>query len=1085
MALFARKKSGHQAHHGIGPQEEEPNTPRIRNRLSKPRSLNTNLRPSSSLQALSSQNAASRSEVAVVEPTAQSESTDNPVTNSRVSDLIGRIEANQKSTSSPSYPSVSLPKRGESCQYALTSIPETAPPKICTKQSKDKITSLKNDSRTSISPAASFDDTTMKNPFSRRSSFLPGTATRKDSAAEYIHEAEEDEQDTMPHVAMAYGNKQEHVHIDDDARSFDEGDDWLPTPQHDRPETPRSLINYTHLGGMSLGSLHIVNGRTSPTPSNTSKQLFARRPGARDTSSEYAESVYDDQTLAGSLNGGSVYSTRNKYRDFSWRSHGSSQLRDPQTPPLPGLDTHSDPASFLASEYMAELPPSPFPARKSSLSSFSNRAASAGFEPSDVMERSPSVRSFMSYESGADNEAELESSNSSVRSATGTILITTSKPLNAEDDLFDDEGLGQSPSNERETPEFWQSLNMPAVSHADTHHDEQHTVPGSQLIQPIEPGNRGPQLTVQIAPGILHTAQLADFRALDSRGFESSLGFVSPIQLEPLSVHTPTSSSPEPQKSFHTSDSGYSSNVSLRSSLDERKKSTSDVERRSLVDKVFRPILKSRRTSVEVMAVKSDRTTPSRTSTAVPDPVEVVPSPVDPEKRVRRLTKRFPSAKQIQPVVLQTIQSIDDLSIPPVSLEASEHLHHRVLAVPNLETTFRSMDHVRNRHSVSTVGGFDEMPEIRFPSPEPENAKKQRRRSWFGKVKDDKPKPSKRDSRTVSGISQEHAMAIMNDWDVLAPSLNASRYDQSSSRRNSLKQNSIKVRQRFTMDDKTAAELARYRSSSIRERDNWDVEQTVRPRRSVSGKKSRNSSIASRKSSAPRASLNHRQCDTTPSVMYDSPVEYIPEPQAGPPPPPPHSPRPQSIQEDYSSPPHPARAPPPPPPHSPQPSSLNHEDYFAYSDSHIHASEDFAPPPPSHSPRPMDLTPDEIEQDPWAAHASAWKQRRDRASSPYRQEAWAFEDETAYPARHEYSSTLRTPPRLSSLHSQYSGEQSRHYGKREQRHTLDVYSGGPIWGCRDKSNGEQRYETGVRPSWEDDGRGREYILPWNGYEGCR
>jgi hypothetical protein len=1051
---FIRRKSGPQAAQG-GPHEEEPApASRVRNRLSKPRSMNSNLKSSSSqlrLEALDTgaQHAEPRSEFDAVEPTQSG--TDGPSTNPRVSDLITRLESNQKTSSQSPLP---LTKRRDSYRGSMTSITEQKLASLTTSSLHPRLTTLKNDSRSTISPAQSVDDLSDLIPnFSRRSSFKPGAATRKSSQVEIIIEEPE------PNKIMLQDDKPEQSYVvDDDARSFIEGDDeaWYPPPQVARPETPRSLIDYPHLGSLTPGSLQVTNGRASPTGSNMSKQLvsrqFSRQSRVRDVSSEYDQSVYDDQSLPASLNGDSVYSTKNRYRDFSWQSRGSSKLKNDNAPPMPGTEAASaaDPASFLADEYMAELPTSPFAVRKSSLQNFAHRVALAGLEGSVRPE------SYLSYES-ADTHGDQRPSSPvpSVKSETGTILVTTTKTTETEDDLFEDEALGGSPTRDRyESTDSWHATNVvvqtrvQSVDGLDTEYAvdfaSEDRLKLLQSVGDVQISKTMSSTTIEIDTTVLTPAQTAEIHEMDANGYESELRFHSPIELEPLSSWTPNSASPEPRKSFHKSDSGYSSNVSLRSSSGERKQSmskvSSEVDRRSLVGKVFRPILKSRRTSTEVVTTRKSidkaRPTPVRAQTSIPASSETLAAAVVQVKKTNRLTKRLTSGRQFQPVVLQTIQSIDDLSIPPVSTEASEHLRIRTQAVPELESTYRSMDHVRNRLSVSTVSMLDDYPEIRFPSPEPER-KQARRRSWFGKVVEDKPskpekpkpkyKSSKRDSWNVTDISQEHAMAIMNDWQSQAPSLGGSHYDQIPGRRNSMKlyqqqqqqqqqepqqglRRPSRLRQKKrNMDDKEAAELARYRSASIRERDAWNQQQPTVLRRSISGQRTpqRTSMETRRSTSRKRSSRNSSARRNTQPIPESSTQRIqqalsasreasressrassphrmrmdheIPAPEAAPPPPPPpHSPRPMSIdEEEHSSPPHPSHAPPPPPPHSPRPMSINH-DYF--SEHQAVREGDFVPPPPSHSPRPMDVTPVQEGVDPWAAQADRWRALRRQAS---------------------------------------------------------------------------------------------------------
>ncbi|RMZ81945.1 hypothetical protein DV737_g2247, partial [Chaetothyriales sp. CBS 132003] len=136
-------------------------------------------------------------------------------------------------------------------------------------------------------------------PSSRRASFQPGTATRKSILVEVVPEESEANKppEMDPHMSEI------GTALDDDARSFDEGDDglWYPPPQITRTETPNSL-DYTHLGGLRLGSLHIVNGRASPAASDGSRHLLAKVAAPRrDASSDYgSESGQKDPILPNS-----------------------------------------------------------------------------------------------------------------------------------------------------------------------------------------------------------------------------------------------------------------------------------------------------------------------------------------------------------------------------------------------------------------------------------------------------------------------------------------------------------------------------------------------------------------------------------------------------------------------------------------------------------------------------------------------------------------------------------------------------------------------------------------------------------------
>jgi hypothetical protein len=411
---------------------------------------------------------------------------------------------------------------------------------------------------------------------------------------------------------------------------------------------------------------------------------------------------------------------------------------------------------------------------------------------------------------------------------------------------------------------------------------------------------------------------------------------------------------------------------------------------------------------------------------------------------------------------LQTIQSIDDLSIPPVPVEAAANLRIRSQAVPELATTYSSHNHSRNRNSVSTIGLEDFQVDIRFPSPEPERPKQERRRSWFGKPKEeDAPTPikrnswrgSKRNSQDAAGITQQHAMAIINEWDLNAASLSSTPYDMIPSRRNSQHQRPNqrqqqsaqspqtlrrpnKLQQRRTMDDKTAADYARRRSASIRERDAWNARKASLSRRSsTSPAPSRGPSLTLNMPPIPCEPLppwEHRESPLEipePSNLPPSPPasQYMPAPDV-PPPPPPHSPRPFDVEVEEQSMREYDEPAPPPPPHSPQPRSVERTGYFEEPEDW---NEPPAPPPPSHSPRPLDIT----EDDPWASQAAAWRMRREHA---------ALSHDDATPPAQAQEDLYPTIPLRREMYPQTAGPDldGYHYPRQsrpQKRHTFDIY----------------------------------------------
>jgi hypothetical protein len=1079
--LKTRRKSGLSAE--IAPIDTDGPTSR-RNRLSKPPSLTHQLKSQNILglqDADARQKSASTDSLADVQAV-KIDSVGKLDNASTVSDLVSRFEAPIESQQS----FLAAPKSRSSYRGSLNSMISESRPSLQSISSRDRLASLKNDSQRSLTRSPSSDELPESPRFSRRSSYAPGVATRKSSVAEAIKEEKE------PQVQMeqdAYNSTDKT--IDEDARSFDDGDDedWDPPAAVPRAETPQSL-DYTHLGSMGWGSLQVINGRASPAPSNLSKQLLNT---ARYASSEYGDADSGEQHHRGFLNGDSVYSTKNKYRAWSWQSKGSSTLKDE----VPSMPSNPDPASFLASEYMADLPSSPYTERKATRGTFAERSEANGDASLESISRSLSFGSHRSYES-----AEVASlrSTSPVPSETGSVLRTTTKRTEMDDALFEDELYGQSGLHHRESPESWHSTVAPIDARMASTQGfesalEYSTLDNSQddsesVMIVFRDGEQGTVTTsVHVESALLSPVQPSNSRVNEDRGFDAAID--SQVYPEDELSALPASSqsaSPSPLGSSGKQDSGYSSNTSVRSVSGEKAASI-DVDRRSIMEKVFKPILKSRKSTPDVPTFKNIRPTSISPHTSTTTIQKMIEAPTEKPKKTKKLTKRVPLLRQKQPIVLQTIESIDDLSIPPVPFEAKANLEIRAQEVPELETTYASMHHSRNRNSVSTVGLEEFQIDIRFPSPEPEaqRPKQQRRRSWFGKPKDEpapSPKPSKRNSwrsasrtsQDAAGISQQHAMAIIDEWDMTAASLNSTPYDmipgarKSGEQRRSYEQTAsepqsgrrlTKLQQRRTMDDKTAADYARRKSASIRERDAWNARQASMSKRSSSGKSSRAPSLTLNLPPIPiepQAPWEHRESPLEISAPYESPesqapwqhrespieipeprdlppspptADFVPAPDM-PPPPPPHSPLPFDVRphgDEYEEP------APLPPRHSPRPRSVERTSYFEEPEDMYEAP---APPPPSHSPRPMDIVEDPyVVEDPWASQAAAWKLRREHA-------AYSHEGPTHVETQQEEDDLYPTIPLRREMHPQSAGPTFQGYNyplpaRPSKCHTFDIY----------------------------------------------
>lgn len=783
-------------------------------------------------------------------------------------------------------------------------------------------------------------------PTTRRASFQPGVATRKVSAVDVIQEQDES---TTPDQDMDEVIEEDETE-DSDVLSFSEGDDeeWFPPPPEPRSETPQ-FLDYTHLGGLRLGSLQVINGRSSPAASvatsMASRHLLAQMANHREASSEYGDSEDGDGpplTLRANPR-----TPPNHSREVSWYSQRPSKLHQVEvfetTTNIVQQAPAVDVAAEIAAEYIAELPTSPYAVRRHSSETFVRQEQVREVSPIAELHTSASRYSLRKSQSLETMSHRSDSPVSSIHSSTGSVLRTTTKRTEIEDELFDDETLGPS----RASPE----------------HD-----------------HVSDQASVESFHSWRSPAK-SDFAR--SEAFESAVEF----QHYPSPQRSPRRASPSQWEVAHEafgegarkrlelpggivqSDSGYSSNNSVRSSSWERK-STMDHSRSqsplkteqsaqlelqpeptSSTGKLHKPILKTRKTAPAVPSFSERRPAPSRPDISMASDIPKVEAQ-KPKTRKKLQKRNLFGKNKKQELYVQSVASLDDLTIPAIPLTVQANLQIRTQQVPELEKTYKTMHHVRNQASMSTMT----LPvvEMRFPSPEPEPEAPQpkiRRISWLPGAREEKPVARKAVPKHDSMISERDAKAIINGLGSDNYLLGGNPYDLAhdssnpTSRKSSERISPLGIpkkpaRPRSMFDDKTATEIARLRSSSIRERDDWNSRKSsFNDRGGIPGKNLRPASI----------------CGDAPPV-----------------PPLPRSNVLESGATGLNS-----HVPPPPPPHSPRP---------GYIEMHAEPEDvELAPPPPSHSPRPMDVT--EVV-DPWAAQAAAWKARRNGADETMRRQSY-------------------------------------------------------------------------------------------------
>ncbi|KIW30569.1 uncharacterized protein PV07_06305 [Cladophialophora immunda] len=716
-------------------------------------------------------------------------------------------------------------------------------------------------------------------PPMRRSSFAPGTATRKPSQIAAKQEIRQ------PNLIQEMEDR--------GVTAFDVDDfDWQPPPPRTvgRAGTP-SDISYSHLGGLRHGSLQIVNGRASPTFSEVSKASKQLRPPPaprRDVSSDYGDAEEDfDLLVSASGNLSNLRSSppiiNAEYRYFSWE-HNDDKA-GPRIHPLQSVMTAQevvqpipadDEASLMANEYIAELGAGPFDQQKSS-------------SPVGTIRRTRSEGSLW-------------------RASSCSSLQKTPPPDNAPRDLSPTSPLERSPS--------------PTGSVVRKSSFRSNESRGRQIQQDDETTDESRPCE---SPMSWHSP-------IEPRGSIDE-GFQSAVEFQPqLSSH---SLAPQPPRAPGKSDSGYSSSNSLRS-LQVARPTPSPSKFRALPEvpdaqvAIDEPdpgrvpsfseqrtsILKSRSepyvptfSNLQPRAILSNPM-PIAPATTTPEPE---PLPTKPAKaRKKLLKKRRPSSQPPGKVAVVRVQSFELDSVPHISPEAQENLRIRSHAVPELEQTYS----LGNRASSSTL--FLPLNEIRFPSPAPEQILQTKRRrsrsrprSWFGRPREEKVK-----SRDPSGISQTEAMAIINDLGTVSTSLGKSPYEfveaGGVSKGSYIATMTTGFPQpRPMMNDETAVELSRSRSRSIRDRESImsDRRSSFNDRGGIPGKNLRPASFAS---DAPPITPDMIEKAYRTSSMQRQPSVNN---EVGPPPPP-HSPRPAYIDyEGGSSDP----VAPPPPSHSPRP----------------------------------------------------------------------------------------------------------------------------------------------------------------------
>lgn len=903
--------------------------------------------------------------------------------------------------SQDSSPAASKPKKRRSLLLRRFSAQKSSD--LSRSASKERANS-KNVEPGALSPSSSVDRVADSPaiPPTRRASFTPGAATRKPSAP--LFGELKPKQDPIQEA---------------DERSLvgSEYLDWQPRPPTviGRAGTPADL-SYSHLAGLRIGSLQVMNGRASPAfseISKVSKHLLAVPRTLRDVSSEYGDAdepnhetiPIEDPIRVGTPN------AAKELRTFSWESvvvdcEETADLEseiDVRTKIPLDMDTDDDQASIMAKEYMAELPVSPYVLHgSSSLPGSLRRLGSDG-----SLQKSPSMKSLQKTPS-------MES-------------LQKTPSMNSLQKSPSMHSLQKSPSvaSLYKTPSMTSLQKSPSMPYLQRY-SSMTSLRRSPSPESMHARNPSSPVSFRTVSSLSHTGSVVrrpslrlamvpdpsiEAAEIDDQPRDSVMSWYSPVepsfpQNEPFQSavefqvqKSPTR--PQPQPNLDKSDSGYSSNNSLRSLRMAKFTSTAqqtmlappvvtralEPELRTMPSQLqYRPsILKARKTEPAVPTFANLRPTVMPMS-STPVIHSTVDASIQPMKQRKKLQKKRAKSQPSNKIAVTRVRSFEAETIPAIPADAMENLRIRTQEVPELEQTYAKLN---TQASSSTM--CLPINEIRFPSPEPQLKPRaqshrprsiSRPRSWISRSKEDNS-----GSRRVSDLSQSDALAIINDFSTAASSLGDGPYTIAHENFvldpfTGITKSRMKAsRPKSMMDDRMAVAVAKFRRQSLQQREAFaESRPSFNDRGGIPGKTLRPASFIGEAPPITKEML--QTIYRTSSMQSQGPRDDSPAPPAPnrPPPPPPQSPRPTY---DSPAPPEPDHAPPPPPPHSPHPAYVRPV-YVEYegdlSDRVI------APPPPSHSPRPVDITPD-----PWAAQAATWRARRQSAGEALREQATHFQ----------------------------------------------------------------------------------------------
>lgn len=570
--------------------------------------------------------------------------------------------------------------------------------------------------------------------------------------------------------------EEEASHIELEALNLETPTSCRPVPPPlVRTETPSELV---FLGGLKLGSLHVTNGRASPAPSDLSRRAKARStPNLRAASSEYGDSDHEDGDT----------DVRAMARDGSPKRPNIPEVPSRFTPRGPRCQR---PLRISSDDSVPKIDAADERVGKSS--QVHKRA-----EDAHPAERSPDKRSLMAVE----HMAELSAGPFAVArcsSASGSVVQTTTKSTEIDDNLFDEEsvGLSDSESNDNSTLDTLYSSNDVTVAQ-----DKQESLP--QKSRPA--------------------CTLAD------SGYSSNTS----LRATRETIHDEhTVEQTESANTHHTTRNTPQNELTMPKKRQDRRPGP----------RPLRPsILKQAGATTTSLPIFDNLRHSTATIATIMTTVSTSPTPKPNKLAKLRRSSRSAHSKEI---AIPGNHEIFTSFIPPVPAEIAANLAIRSQQVPELEHTFESRQHTAES---PTKSHFDPV-EIRFPSPTASihgtdggsptalgppahrgspfrrRSKSERRRSVY---------------TSSNELSEADALAMIQDFGTVGHALGGNPYDIARTNLESTSGRNVgatpKINPRHIsyaakrpksvggMDAETAAELARTRSRTIYERDSTSV----------------------------------------------------------------------------------------------------------------------------------------------------------------------------------------------------------------------------------------------------------------------